>query len=550
MLTHLHIEHFVLLDDIDIDFKKGMNVILGETGAGKSILMNALSLLSGTRSEFDRIRLGEEKAFIEGVFKIENKDVLKEFKDAYEDYLDDDTFVLSRTLDIKGKSTSRFNGRVVPLTLMKEIMSKVLDIHSSSRELVFFDEKKQLSILDSFIKTNEEFTPLEEDIYTRYNEEYNQYVSICKKIEYFNNILNDNQDMDYIAYQLNELKNANLKENELENLEDELIALQNIVYLSEKMEKFSVMHENASSSLYEAKKVLENFKDDVFEKQKEAYLDAYYNLIEAYDALESEFKETLDKSSRVEEIRSRVYYLRSLKRKYGSSTSEMIEKMCELEKIIEDKENAEYELKKLNTLLSNQIEVLKFEDNKLSVLRKKYASKLENSINKELKDLLFNSADFKVEFYEDNINKAGMHNIKFKLKANEGMDYLSLSDTASLGESSRLSLALKKVFFDYSYKETLIFDEIDVGISGKAALSVGKKIYELAKKTQVMCISHLGQVAIQGDHHYLIKKVVENNTTTSNIKELSSDEAINEIAKMVSGGSVDKASIELVKSWK
>ena len=144
MLTHLHIEHFVLLDDIDIDFKKGMNVILGETGAGKSILMNALSLLSGTRSEFDRIRLGEEKAFIEGVFKIENKDVLKEFKDAYEDYLDDDTFVLSRTLDIKGKSTSRFNGRVVPLTLMKEIMSKVLDIHSSSRELVFFDEKKQL----------------------------------------------------------------------------------------------------------------------------------------------------------------------------------------------------------------------------------------------------------------------------------------------------------------------------------------------------------------------------------------------------------------------
>lgn len=550
MLQHLHIEHFVLLDDLDVDFESGMNVILGETGAGKSILMDALSLLTGSRSEFEKIRVGEDKAFIEGVFKIENKAHLKEFIDQYEDYLEDDTFVLSRTLDSKNKSVSRLNGRIVPLSLMKEIMFKMLDIHSSSRDLFFFDEKKQLSILDSFIKGNESFNKDDELIYEEYNAKYIEYKEINEEIARYKAILDSDIDIDYIKYQYDELVNADLKENEMEELEDELATLSSIVYLSEKMEKFASLHDSSINSLYEAKKVLENINDDTFASPKEKYLEAYYSLVEAYDELDNSFKDILEKSYRIEELRKRLYFLHSLKRKHGSSTQDMLDKMESLKNTLYDFENAEYELRKLNQKLDIIIISLKEKDSKLMDLRKRYALSLEKSIDNELKDLLFNTASFIVEFNEDDIKSSGIHNVKFKLKANEGMEYLSLKDTASLGESSRLSLALKKVFFDYSYKETLIFDEIDIGISGKAALSVGNKIHDLASKTQVMCISHLGQVAIKGDHHYFIKKVNENNTTKSYIHKLSEEKALIEIAKMVSGGSVDESSLNLVKSWK
>lgn len=550
MLTHLHIEHFVLIDDLDIDFNSGMNVILGETGSGKSILMDALSLLSGSKSEFEKIRIGEEKAFIEGVFRIENKDLLKELSLLYSDYIEDDTFILSRTLDIKNKSTSRLNGRIVPLSLMKEIMFKMLDIHSSSNDLFFFDEKKQLSILDSFIKGNSLFNDNDKLIYDKYIESYNNYSSILKEIDHYNSIINNGIDINYIEYQYNELENANIKENEIEELENEVASLTSIINLSSNMEKFSSLHEIGINKIYEAKKVLDNIKDDLFINDKEKYIDAYFSLIDAYDSMESSFKDILDKANRVEEIRNRLTYLHSLKRKYGSSTKEILKKKDDFKQILIDYENAEYELKKLNIKLEEANNLLRNDDIELLNLRKKYALYLEKAIDKELNDLLFNTASFKVEFYDDVIKNNGIHNIKFKLKANEGMEYLSLKDTASLGESSRLSLALKKVFFDYSYKETLIFDEVDIGISGKAALSVGNKIYELSKITQVMCISHLGQVAIKGDHFYYIKKVVENNTTKSNITKLSQDQAIIEISKMVSGGLSNKESINLVKSWK
>ncbi len=549
MLTHLHIEHFAIIEDLDCDFDSNMNVILGESGSGKSILMDALSLLTGTKSEFGKIRYGYDKALIEGVFKITNKDNLKYLKSKYEDYIDEDEFVISRSLDLKNKSVSKLNGRVIPLFMMKDLMSSLLDIHSSSKDLFFFDEKNQCSILDSFIKKNSQFTFNEEEIYLRYQHDFNTYTSLLKKKDELETFLNSDIDIDYLNFQIEELEKANIKENEMEDLEEKLISLNHIVDLTNKLEAFKSDYEKATSLLYSSKRNLDSIKDDAFLDLKESFNDAYFSLEDSYKSIIDKYEELLSNSESIDEMKNRLYYLHSLKRKYGSTTALMLEKLTTLKDTLDKYENAEYELKKLNKEIEEFIVNLNSSSQDLNKVREKYALILESSIDNELKDLLFEYAEFKIDFKDKEFDINGNKKISFLIRTNKGMEFLPLKETASLGESSRLSLALKKVFFDDFKKETLIFDEIDIGLSGKAATAVSLKIKEISKLTQVMVISHLFQVAVKGDHFYQVIKSQDEEKASSKMKAITKDEAKYVIAKMVSIDDDLKDSIKMIENY-
>lgn len=546
MLKHLHIEHFALIDDLDTSFDNGMNVIIGETGAGKSILMNAINLLLGSRSDFDKIRVGEEKAFIEGEF-ILSPYSYNLLKNDYEDYLEGDTLIISRSLDIKGKSIQRINSRIVPLSIIRQISSLLIDIHSPKEELFFYDEKKQTNILDNYLL--KKATINEQKLFQDYDLLYKSYMEIQNKIKDINDLLSKQDDKEYLEYEYNELNEANIEENELEDLENKYASLSSLMSITTKLESFFSNVDNGLKYLFNAKRDLDSLNEETFNDEKEKFNDLYYNLEDVNDSMKEKFEDLLSSSSKIEEIKSRLFFLRSLKRKYGGSTKEILEKKEEIKTILNSFENASYEINKYNNELIIKEEELNNLAASILSVRKKYALELEKDIDTELKDLLFDNAQFKIEFIPTILNKNGNYRAHFLFRANQGMNALDLKESISLGESSRLLLAFKKVFFDYIHQDTLIFDEIDIGLSSKAALAIGRKIKEISTKAQVLIISHLGQVAINFDSCYLVKKEIKNDITSSNIYPLNNEEALIEISKMVNNGTSDESSLNLVKSW-
>lgn len=547
MLTRLHIENFALIADIDCTFKDKMNVIIGETGAGKSILMQAVSLLIGAKSDFEKIRNGQSKAFIEGEFTISDEKYAL-LKKEYSDYIEDNEIIISRTLDIKGKSLQRLNGYSVPLSLIKKISHYLIDIHSPQEDLFFYDEKKQINILDSFIFANENYKK-DEKYFLDYSSVYERYIEIEEKIKTLNDFLNSDIDREYLEYQLDELEKANIQENELEDLETSYASFHSLMDLTNKYNDFLSASEEGLNKLYSAKRTLETINNDSLNDIKEKYLDSYYLLSDYHQMIAENFEKLMKDSLNIEKIKERLFFLRTLKRKYGSSTSDILLKKKEIEETLYNLDNANYELNKLTLEREKILPLLDEKGELLNDVRKKYAHILEEVIDKELSELLFNDAKFVIEFNKCDYSKFGIYNVRFLLSANKGMVALPLKDSISLGESSRLLLAFKKVFFDFEHTDTLVFDEIDIGISGKAAIAVGNKIKELAKRCQILVISHLGQVSSKGDYFYLVKKEVNDSSTTSIIKELNKQDAITEIAKMINNGKSDSASLELINSW-
>ncbi len=547
MLRHLHVEHFALIDDLDCAFQDNMNVIIGETGAGKSILMDAINLLLGGKSDFEKIRNGQNKAFIEGEF-ILNENTIKKLEDIYGDYLEDNVLIISRSLDIKGKSTQRINSHIVPLSVIKNIAYYLIDRHYPKEELFFYDEKKQIEILDSFIRQHKNYKN-DEKYYLNYNKSYQNIITLEKEINKYETILKENIDKDYLLFQLDELEKADLKENELEELESQYASLSSLSLLMNKVERFLTNSDEGINSIFQAKRELDSINDDSISSLKEKYVDAYYLLDEAQSEIKNKFEKLLQDSQNLDAIKDRLFYLRSLKRKYGSSTKEMLEYKNEIKNTLDIFENASFTLEKLKKEREKLLIPLENDGEILTSIRKKYALELAKIIDKELSDLLFSNAHFKISFYKTNFNKNGTSDIRFLLSANKGMEALALKDSISLGESSRLLLAFKKVFFKQLEVETMIFDEIDIGLSGKAALALANKIKEIASLTQVLVISHLGQVASKGDHFYLVKKEVKNETTISHVINLTKEKGYEEIAKMINNGKIDEASLSLVNSW-
>ena len=530
MLSKLVIKNFAIIEDLEVDFPSGFIALTGETGAGKSIIIDALSLLMGERSSFDKIRFNEQKAFIEGVFYIKNDKIKKQIESLIDDSVDEE-LILSRTLDINGKSQAKINMHNVPLTVLKNVTSLILDIHSQQKDNNYLKEENQLNLLDSFSELL--LSKDEKEIFNEFNKSYKDYLETKSKLQNLKNKQLDLGSIDYLKFQDEELNKVNIQENEMENLEQERNSLMNFSKQSEKIAEFLSIYEEVSSSLYKAKKTLSYIDDE--DKLSEKFNDLYFQMDDIYQTINDKFESQKEQLIRLDEINERLFLLHSLRKKYGYTSQDIIAHHQEIKQNIDDLINYEDNILKLenelNTKRINSTSIAK----KISNIRNKYAENLQNEVNKQLKDLYLENAEFKVDITPIELNNKGIDKVIFLLKANVGQNFISLEKTASLGETSRLNLALKTVFNKINQMETIIFDEIDIGVSGRVGNAISLKMKEISLNSQVIAISHLVQVASKADYQYLVSKYIKNNKTYSVINLLTKEERIKEIAKMMFG---------------
>lgn len=527
MLKELTIKNFAIIEDLNISFNNGMSVFLGETGAGKSIIIDAFSLLLGERANNSKIRFGETRAFVEAIIQIDDIDEdLKEYKDS------NNLFTFTRIINSEGNNICKINGITVNMNTLKNTLGKRVNLHSQHDLFYLLEPKYHLDLLDKF--ASEELSKIKND----YEELYKEYTS---KLNYYNELVktNNDEDIDYLKYQLEEILTIDIKENEIEELELE----------ASRISKFNKINTNVNASisifdgnkginelLYEAKYYLGNVSDDpLFSGFENKIMELYESSKDLTNEIKSAFNSLDIDESRVAYIEDRLYKINKLKRKYGNTYEDINNARKNYENKIELFENREYLLNKVENeikeLKSNVIVIA----NKLSDKRKEIATILEKDIEKELKDLYLDKTIFKVDFKEIEINKLGKDKIEFLISTNVGETLKPLSVVASGGETSRITLALNVVFNKIFNISLAIFDEVDSGVSGKVATSIGKKIKELSSSYQTLVISHLPQVISFSDNFYYVYKKVEENKTKSFVKLLNNEERIFELAKILSG---------------
>ena len=523
MISNIHIKNIGIIDDLTVSFSDGFNVLTGETGAGKTLIIDSLQIISGGRFSKEMIRRGETNSFVElCMYEPENR----EFQDG--------TIIVSREINNNGKNMCKINGRMVTVNELKSFMSKYIEIHGQNDNQNLLDNKLHLNYLDGFIgndirKTKEEYLKL----YLEYNE-------VKKELkENFGDDKEKQRKLDLLQYQVNEIEEAGLKEKEEEELEEKRKMFLNSEKTSENLTNAdSLIGENAIDSISMAIRALEKIEniDKKYEDTNSNLKSIYYELQELSRDINS-YKEDIyfDEEER-NFVEERLNLISLLKRKYGNTINEILNYKNEVLEEIDRIQNLEEYTNKLNIRkkeLENKMDILA---DKLHSKRKEYATILSENINNELVELEMKNAkiNIHVEKREEYL-KTGKDNVLFYIRTNIGEEEKELSKIASGGEMSRTMLAIKKVLADSDKMPVLVFDEIDTGISGKAANSVADKLKSISKKHQVLCISHLPNIAALADYNYFISKEVTDKRTKTNIKLLEEKEVIEEIARISSG---------------
>ncbi len=525
MISSLHIRNIGIIEDLSIDFNKGLNVLTGETGAGKTLIIDSLQIISGGRFSKEMIRKGETNSFVElCLYCPENEKAIE------------GNIIVSREIHVNGKNMCNINGRMVTVNELKDFMKQFIEIHGQNDNQNLLDSKLHLKYLDGFIGTE----ILGEDK-EKYRTLYNRYLEIKEELKQnYGDDKERQRKLDLLRYQTEEIEAANLKENEEEGLEEK----RNLFLNSEKIvknltEADSVLSENTIDSLSMAIRALEKIEDidKKYEKASNSLKSSYYELQELARDINGYKEDVYFDEEERNNIEERLDTIYSLKRKYGNSIQEILEYNKQIQEEIEHIENLEEYNNKLKVELKKIEKEMNTLGKKISTIRTEYAKKLSESINQELVDLEMKNAKIhvRVEYKEDEFFKNGKDIVKFYITTNLGEDEKELSKIASGGEMSRTMLAIKKVLADTDKIPVLIFDEIDTGISGKAANAVATKLKAIAKKHQVMCISHLPNIAAVADHNYFISKNVKEERTKTQIKLLKENEVIEEIARISSG---------------
>ena len=532
MITNLHIKNIGIIEDVEIDFNNGLNVLTGETGAGKTLIIGSLGIISGGRFSKEMIRKGETNSYVElCMYEPESE------------YAVDGNIIISREININGRNMCKINGRMVTVNELKDLMSKFIEIHGQNDNQNLLDIKEHQKYLDGFIGNNiAELKKEYLEYYTRYNE-------INKELkENYGDDKERQRKIDLLRYQINEIDTANLKESE----EDELEEKRKIILNSEKIaqslnEADLAIGENTIDLLSTSIRALEKIEqiDIKYEQTVSSLKSVYYELQEISKDILSYKEDTYFDEEERNEIEERLDLIYDLKRKYGNSINEIIEYNEEIKSEIDKIEN----LEERNNNLKKEKEEIKSKMNEIALkihkLRKDNAIKLSSEINKNLQDLEMKNAkiNIHVDYMKDEFYSTGKDKIEIFISTNLGEDEKELSKIASGGEMSRVMLAIKTVLANIDQMPILVFDEIDTGISGNAANKVAEKLSKIAKKHQVLCISHLPNIAAIADYNYFISKNVKNERTNTNIKLLNENEVINEIAR-ISSGEINEATIK------
>lgn len=544
MIESLYIENFAIIDQVQIDFQSGMTVLTGETGAGKSIIIDAIGQLIGQRSQPSFVKNGADYAFIEGVFS-SNKEIDKILLD--NNFPIDEHLVISKKINHDGKSAIKINYRNSSQLLLKKIMSQIVDIHSQFETHQLFNESYHLKLLDNFI--GNELIDLKKEYLTLYQTYKNlnqKYLSLTKEE------LTDEQ-LDFYLAQLKEIE-----ELDLENFDEEEFLKERNNLLN--YEKNSQHIKNYKALMDSSKGIMDLFKqglselsyleiDDIKHNYDQLY-DLYYTVDGINQDIYDQFSQSYFSEERYNEVQDTFFKLNKLKRKYGQTIDAIIDFKNSLIEKIKLFKNRDQMIENINLKLKETENQLIYYAKKISILRKNKALELEKEVKYILNQMYLQQVQFKFDFQINDFNDNGIDNVKIVVSTNSGQPLQPLQKIASGGELSRIMLAIKAVSQNSKDGGTIIFDEADTGVSGKVAESIGHVMKKISKKQQVICITHLAQVACFANNHLFIEKEQMDNTSKVHVRLLNEKESVYELAKMISGKEITQQSIDHAKKLK
>lgn len=525
MISTLHIKNIGIIDDLSINLNEGLNILTGETGAGKTLIIDSLGIISGERFSKEMIRNGENHSYVEACLYLpENENAV------------DGNIIVSREIYANGRNMCKINGRMVTVNELKEFMKNIVDIHGQHDNQYLLNPSTHIEYIDEF--ASNELKEYKE----QYNNLYQEYLKIKEELK--NNYGDDKEKqrkLDLLKYQFEEIQKAALKVGEDEELEAKREVILNSEKINENLNIADLeMSEKTINSINTAIRALEKIEsfNEEYAKQLSNLKSSYYDIQEIARDISSLREDVYFDEEDRKELETRLDLLFSLKRKYGNTIEEILIYQEEVEKEINQIENLDEYIQNLKKQL-NEVEN---KMNKLCLnlnrIRQEKSKELEEKINQELQDLEMKNAKIKIDVqFDENkqYNKNGLDTVEFLIRTNIGEEAKPLVKIASGGEMSRIMLAIKNVLSNVDIVPVLVFDEIDTGISGIAAKSVGEKLKSISKKHQVLCVTHLASIAAKGNHNYFISKDVKDNKTKTNVILLNEEETIKEIARIASG---------------
>ncbi len=555
MLHELHIHNFAIIEDISLEFEQGMTVLTGETGAGKSIIIDAVGLLAGGRGSSNYVRHGTKKCVLEGHFETPRNQKLKALFEQEAIEFDTEVLIVQREIYQSGRSICRVNGSIVTIGLLKEIGTYLIDIHGQNEHQELMEADNHIDLLDYF--GTENIQVLKED----YQKDYETYRTTRKRYRDWQNKEQElAQKLDILRFQTNEIAEANLVSGEEEDLEEEERRLANFQNIMEALTvSYQVLQEGEPSGLELVGKAMDEVEkiadvDQELSEISEELTSTFFQLQEVASAIYNQLDKQEYDEERLNEIASRLNLIQQLKRKYGSSVEEILtfyeESMAELSEIenrTESKEELEQKLKKLEKQLLEK-------GRAISLKRREVSGALEEAIHEQLNALYMDKVEFVVRFKDEiealtiqTANVKGLDQVEFFISTNPGEPLKPLTKVASGGELSRIMLAMKTIFAQSQGITSIIFDEIDTGVSGRVAQAIAEKIYVISVHSQVLCITHLPQVAAIADHHLYVKKAQLETHTTTEAVILQEEDRIEEIARMLSGSEMTAGALQAAR---
>ena len=532
MLKHLYIKNFILIDELNLDFKSGFSAFTGETGAGKSIMLDAISILCAERAGASYISKGKEKSIIEGTFDLShNKHALEVLADAGLETNEDVTF--TRELLSSGKSVIRIDHRIVTLSLAKDILRDEIDIHGQRDTAYLLNTANHIRLLDTFLQVEEELQQVKDS--------YQAYSKLLKE-KALQNEFNEN-DLEYFQYQIQEIEQADLKIGEDEELAEKERKYKQIKNSLDKYNQvFSLYEDSLADSLYDLQKLCSNLgNDEKITAIQTSISDAYYSISDSIDELHKLVGEYDMDEEEINEMEERLFTIQKLKRKYGNSIEQILAQQEQLKQQVQIFTHRKEFIEQMDKKIEAAHITYQKNASKLSKIRQTRAKELDDAILINLNELMLPNACFKTVFTGCSPSEHGNENVEFMISMNKGEVPKSLVKTASGGELSRLMLGLKVIFTKLQGIQTVIFDEIDTGVSGPVATAIGQKMKALSKSCQVFAVTHLAQVAACADTHYFVSKEDQDNKTITHVSELDEKGRINQLA-LISSGSITEIS--------
>lgn len=545
MLENLIIENFAIIEKVDLQFEEGMSVLTGETGAGKSIIIDALFMLTGGRANSEMVRHGSKKAVLQAVFSVPDNQKLRDLIARSGVAGDDNELIIYRELNQNGRSIIRINGVLVNLKTLAAIGRYLVDIQGQNDAQQLLNPEEHLPLLDAF--GGEKITQFRND----YQELFQKFRSITTRIR---NIQTSQQEitqrLDLLKFQQEELQEANLQPNEENDLLDARDKLRNFKKIADRLQltqtALSGEQGGAIDSLAEAVHQLQDIAeyDDQYAELAKTISEAYYTAQDVGRDVDEQLSELTYDEAELIRIDDRLQLIHSLERKYGTSVADVLDFQAKIEKELSLIDDDEFDVERLQVKQNDMRQLLRKKAIKLREDRQKVARNLEKNVNQQLNDLLMSGAEFAVHFDPvEGYISSGIDKVEFYVQTNVGEGMAPLVKIASGGEAARLMLALKTTFVKQQHIISIVFDEADTGVSGRVAQAIAKKMLTISTDSQVLAITHLPQVAAAATHHYLISKLTENDRTLTQVAPLDEDGRVHAIAMMLSGDNITETAL-------